>query len=198
LIIAFLATRKNLDPGKSSTWYFFFLGAGFLLLETQMISRLALYFGSTWQVSCIVLSAILVVLVLANLFVQRVRAFRLGWLYAILIVALIAVYIIPWEAIPFGAHATGALLASAYCIPIFFAGLIFAETFRKCQNKSAAFGSNIIGAVAGGLAQNLSFVIGLKALLLLAAVFYGLAASFALFGGDRTKESHEPVAAAST
>jgi len=198
LIIAFLATRKSLEPGKSSTWYFFFLGAGFLLLETQMISVLALYFGSTWQVNCIVLSAILAVLVLANLFVQRVPAFRRGWLYAILIVALIAVYLVPWESIPFGAHPTGTILAAAYCIPIFFAGLIFAETFRRCQNKSSAFGSNIIGSVAGGLAQNLSFVIGLKALLLLAAVFYALAACFALFAADRTEQSHEPVVAASS
>ena len=196
LIIAFLATSKSLKPGQSSTGYFFFLGAGFLLLETQMISRLALYYGSTWQVNCIVMSAILAVLLLANLLVQRVPAFRLGWLYAILIIALIAIYFVPWEAIPIGARVAGALLAAAYCVPIFFAGVIFAETFRKCQDKSAAFGSNIIGAVAGGLAQNLSFVIGLKALLLLAVLFYGLAAFFALFTAERTKENREAVVAA--
>jgi len=195
IVFAFLATRKSLEPRKSSTWYFFFLGAGFLLLETQMISRLALYFGSTWQVNCIVLSAILAVLLVANLFVQRVPAFRLNWLYAILIIALVAIYMVPWESIPFGAHAAGTLLATAYCIPIFFAGVIFADTFRKCQNKSTAFGSNIIGAVAVGLAQNLSFVIGLKALLLLAAVFYGLAAFFALFSAGRTKENQEAAGA---
>jgi hypothetical protein len=34
----------------------------------------------------------------------------------------------------------------------------------------------MVSAVAGGLAQNVSFVIGLKALLLLAAGFYVLAA----------------------
>jgi hypothetical protein len=65
-----------------------------------MISRLALYFGSTWQVNCIVLSAILAILLVANLFVQRFPAFRLGWLYTILIIALIAIYIVPWESIP--------------------------------------------------------------------------------------------------
>jgi hypothetical protein len=191
LAVAFLATRKNLEPKKASTWYFFFLGAGFLLLETQMISRLALYFGSTWQVNCIVLSAILSVLLVANLFVQRVPAFRVGWPYAVLIIALVAIYVVPWEAVPFGAHAVGTLLACAYGVPIFFAGLIFADTFRRCQNKSSAFGSNIIGAVAGGLAQNLSFVIGLKALLVLAAVFYALAAFFTLFAAGRTKENVE-------
>jgi len=34
----------------------------------------------------------------------------------------------------------------------------------------------MLGAVAGGLAQNLSFVIGMKALLLIAAIAYGCAA----------------------
>jgi hypothetical protein len=42
-----------------------------------MISRLALYFGSTWQVNCIVLSAILAILLVANLFVQRFLRFGL-------------------------------------------------------------------------------------------------------------------------
>ncbi|HKM90580.1 MAG TPA: methyltransferase domain-containing protein [Candidatus Acidoferrales bacterium] len=198
LAIAFLATRRRLELGNSSTWYFFFLGAGFLLLETQMISRLALYFGSTWQVNCIVLSAILAVLLVANLLVQRVPAIRLGRLYAIVVITLIAIYVVPWESLPFGSHAAGTLLAAAYCVPICFAGVIFAETFRKCRNKSAAFGSNMIGAVAGGLAQNFSFVFGLKALLLLAAAFYGLAAFFALFAADPAKQSYEAVLGAST
>jgi spermidine synthase len=198
LIVAFSATRKSLEPRKLSTWYFCFLGAGFLLLETQMISRLALYFGSTWQVNCVVLSAILAVLLVANLIVQRVPTFRLGWLYAILIITLIAIYVLPWESIRVGTHVLGMLLAAAYCIPVFFAGVIFADNFRNCQNRSTAFGSNIIGAVAGGLAQNLSFVVGLKALLLLAAVFYGLAALFNVFAAYRTKENQEAVVAAPT
>src|SRR5438045_1026326 len=29
--------------------FFFSMGVGFLLLETQVVSRLALYFGTTWQ-----------------------------------------------------------------------------------------------------------------------------------------------------
>jgi hypothetical protein len=43
-----------------------------------------------------------------------------------------------------------------------------------------------------------SFVIGLKALLILAAVFYGLAAYFALFAADRVKQNHEAGGLAST
>ena len=171
-----LMTRGEFAVAKFSTWNFFFLGAGFLLLETQMVSRLALYFGATWWVNCVALSAILIMLVVANFWVGRQKPGRLVMYYAALIVCLLAIYMIPWTELPFGSRVVGTLLAAAYGFPIFFAGIIFTESFRRCQDKSGSFGSNIVGAVAGGLAQNVSFVIGLKALLLLAAVFYLLAA----------------------
>jgi hypothetical protein len=66
----------------------------------------------------------------------------------------------------------GTLVCAAYCVPFFFAGVIFSETFRSAGGSSNAFGANMLGAVAGGLAQNLSFVLGMKALLLIAAVLY--------------------------
>src|SRR5207249_1188426 len=47
--------------------FFFSMGAGFLLLETQVISRLALYFGTTWQVNGIVIAALLS----ANMLIER-------------------------------------------------------------------------------------------------------------------------------
>ena len=171
-----LMTRGEFTVAKISTWNFFFLGAGFLLLETQMVSRLALYFGATWWVNCVALSAILIMLVVANFWVEWQKPGRLVMYYAALIVCLIAIYMIPWTELPFGSRVVGTLLAAAYGFPIFFAGIIFTESFRRCEDKSGSFGSNIVGAVAGGLAQNVSFVIGLKALLLLAGVFYLLAA----------------------
>ncbi len=183
IALAFFFARRGFEPAKVSTWNFFFLGAGFLLLETQMISRLALYFGSTWWVNCIALSAILLVLVLSNLLVQHGVAARglLPW-YAGLIVSLLAIYFVPWESMPFQTITAGSLLAGGYCVPLFFAGVIFTETFRACEDKSRCFASNMIGAVAGGLAQNMSFIFGMKALLPLAALFYVLAAVFGMFG----------------
>ena len=52
------------------------------------------------------------------------------------------------------------------------AGVIFVSTLDKAKKKSSALGANVMGAVVGGLSQNLSFIYGLKALLPLAAVFY--------------------------
>ncbi len=174
--MATLLVRRVIEPRQVSTWHFFFLGAGFLLLETQLISRLALYFGTTWLVNCIALTAILFVLVAANAYVARVRPQRLGPYYVLLVAGLLANYFIPWQRLPYGARSVGILLSAAYSLPIFFAGVIFTEAFRREARKSSAFGANLMGAVAGGLAQNASFIVGMKALLPIAAAFYAGAA----------------------
>jgi len=175
-----LLVRKELFVTSANTWNFFFLGAGFLLMETQLISRLALYFGSTWLVNCVALSAILVVLMLANFYVQFRAPGRLQPYYIALVAFLLAIYLIPWEHLPFGSRSLGGLLTIAYCFPLFLAGIIFTETFRTTSDRSKSFGSNIVGSVSGGLIQNISFVVGIKALLLLAAVLYMAAAILAM------------------
>ncbi len=95
-----------------------------------------------------------------------------------LIAALVAAYLFPWEHLPFSAHLIGLLLCIAYSFPLFFAGSVFAEAFRVSPQKSGTFGANILGAVAGGLAQNVSFVLGVKMLLLAAVVCYCYAGIF--------------------
>jgi high-affinity nickel permease len=109
---------------------------------------------------------------------------------------VLAIYFVRWESLPFGTITVGALLAAGYCTAVFFAGVIFTETLRRCKEKSRCFGSNIVGAVAGGLAQNASFVIGMKALLLLTAVFYLFAAVFAALSKYRaaTAAASRPAA----
>jgi hypothetical protein len=146
-----------------------------------MVSRLALYFGSTWVVNCVALTFILLVLVAANLVVDRLSSIRLLPMYALLVAALIAIYVVPWIQLPFGTRTVGTLLGCAFSVPLFFAGIIFTESFRRAKGAGNFLGSNILGAVAGGVAQNLSFVFGMKALLLVAALFYAVAGVLALF-----------------
>ncbi len=50
----------------------FFLGAGFMLIETKGITELAFVYGSTWIVISIVIAFILLMAFLANLFVIRI------------------------------------------------------------------------------------------------------------------------------
>jgi spermidine synthase len=195
-IITVPLVRRTVEFSQTSDWRFFFLGAGFLLLETQMVSRLALYFGTTWIVTSLVITAILLTLVLANVFVATQRQIHLRLYSLLLVVSLLANYLFPWEQLAFSVQTAGLLLVAGYSLPIFFAGVIFTESLRHCVRESSAFGANIVGAVVGGLAQNISFILGMKALLLIAALFYALAGVAGLLTAHETtltKTDHSPA-----
>ncbi|HEY6185450.1 MAG TPA: hypothetical protein VIW67_24640 [Terriglobales bacterium] len=156
--------------------FFFGMGAGFLLLETQVISRLALYFGTTWQVNGIVISAMLITLLLANVVVQYCSPFlKRSWLLPVLLASLVGVYLLPASRLPQNPTSAGILMALAFSVPVFFAGLLFGREFQKTSSPSSALGANILGAVVGGLLENLSLLMGMRALLLITIAFYCLA-----------------------
>src|SRR5207302_3077212 len=67
----------------------FFLGAGFMLLESKGVVHMALLFGSTWVVNSFVFAAVLVMILLANLFVLAVRP-RAMWPFYTLLLAAVA------------------------------------------------------------------------------------------------------------
>lgn len=158
--------------------FFFSMGAGFLLLETQVVSRLALYFGTTWQVNGIVIAAILSALLLANYVIERQqRAWPRSWNLLGILAGIACAYFVPFNRIPGSATLVGLIAAIVFAIPIFFAGLLFASEFRNAESPAAALGANILGAVVGGLLENVSLIIGMKALLAVAALLYVLAAA---------------------
>jgi spermidine synthase len=157
--------------------FFFSMGAGFLLLETQVVSRLALYFGTTWQVNGIVIGAILSALLLANFVIEKKqRAWPRAWTLAGILAGIACAYFVPFHRIPGSAALVGSFAAIVFAIPVFFAGLLFASEFRSVESPAAALGANMLGAVVGGLLENLSLIVGMKALLVVAAVLYALAA----------------------
>jgi hypothetical protein len=61
-------------------------------------------------------------------------------------------------------------------LPLFFAGLIFAITFSQTKSIEIALGSNLLGAVIGGIFEYTSLVLGIRSLYLLALAFYLLSA----------------------
>jgi hypothetical protein len=157
--------------------FFFGMGAGFLLLETQIISRLALYFGTTWQVNGVVIGAILTALLLANTIIEKQAKPWPSWLTVGGLIGGIAIaYAIPFSRIPGSAGLVGWIAAAVFSVPVFFAGVLFATQFRRVTSPGAALGANMLGAVVGGLLENLSLLIGLKALLLVALGLYLMAA----------------------
>jgi hypothetical protein len=154
-------------------WTMFFLGAGFMLLETKSVVHLALLFGSTWMVNSIVFFAILVMVLLANLYVLRARPQRLTFFYAALVIALVVNVFFNLNTF---LGLPGIVRIAGSCLivfaPIFFAGVIFATFFRESANPDMDMGSNIAGVVLGGLAENLSLSLGFNHLMWIAIGFY--------------------------
>jgi SAM-dependent methyltransferase len=172
LLLAFAPARRVRPNGQM-----FFLGAGFMLLETKGVVHMALLFGATWLVNSIVFFAILSMVLLANLFVLAAAPRRLWPYYTLLILALAINAIVPIAAFLSleGASRVVASCAVVY-LPVFFAGVIFATAFRTSQRPDVDFGSNIGGIILGGLSENLSLVLGFDHLLLVAIAYYVLSA----------------------
>jgi hypothetical protein len=68
-----------------------------------------------------------------------------------------------------------ALVGLLVSVPILFSGIAFMKAFARVEHKDLALGANLLGALVGGVLQSLSFLVGVKALLLLVALFYALA-----------------------
>jgi SAM-dependent methyltransferase len=158
-------------------WHMFFLGAGFMLIETKGVVHLALLFGSTWLVNSIVFFAILLMILLSNLWVLTVHPARLWPYYLFLACSLGVAILVPMDTF-LNLPGVARLIVSCAVVfvPVFFAGVIFATTFRDSTSPDLALGSNIGGAILGGLSENLSLLIGFNNLCLLALLFYGLSA----------------------
>jgi hypothetical protein len=169
----------SIDMRRPPNWNFFALGAAFALLETRAITEIALVFGSTWLTNTLVIGAILVMILFANLVVARWHP-PLPLVYAGLVAVVLIDYFLPLQrllGLPFWAQVLAAGLRVA--APMFFAGIIFARWFEQTTTPSAALGANLIGAVLGGLLEYLSLVIGLRQLYLLALAFYMVSAAVA-------------------
>ena len=73
---------------------FFFLGAGFMLVETKGITEAGLAFGNTWHVIGIVIAGILAMAFLANICVQQFKLNNLVVPYFLLMASLVGGWLI--------------------------------------------------------------------------------------------------------
>jgi len=153
---------------------FFFLGAGFMLLETRSITEIALLFGSTWVVNTIAFTAVLLAVLAANILVEKSRWMPPVWMLYIGVVALLGLgYLLE----PGALYVPSVALRIALCClvlfsPIFLAGMVFSSQFRGSASPNLLFGSNLIGAMVGGTLEYFSLVVGFRPLYLLGGVLY--------------------------
>jgi hypothetical protein len=175
-LLGWRLARANLSAGRPIRWHFFWLGAGFLLLEVQIVSRTALLFGTTWLVNSFVIATLLMLILAANAVVAGRPAMPAWVSYAGLFASLVVGYAVPIRALLVNALIAKIVLATVVlCLPVFFAGLVFIRSFAAERFSSEALGSNLLGALVGGLLESLSLWTGIRSLLVLASVLYACA-----------------------
>jgi spermidine synthase len=159
-----------------ANWHFFFLGAAFLLLEVQNISKAAVVLGNTWLVNAVIISGVLMMILVANAIVLRWPRIPLGPVYALLLATVFGLYFLDLARFAFLAYPIKAAVVGALtCLPMAFSGIAFARAFAVADGKDIALGANLLGALVGAVLQSLSFLLGIKALLLVVAAFYFVA-----------------------
>ncbi len=179
VLLIFVGKSVVLKRGMLINYHFFFLGAAFLLLEFQNISKATLLFGSTWLVNSFVITGILLLILLANFVVAKWKNIEIRLIYSLLMVSSLIIYFMPLDIFSGLGYWQRAIVVSIILnIPIFFAGMIFIISFKNTSSKDIAFGSNLLGAVVGGILESLSFIVGINALLLIVVLCYILSFVF--------------------
>jgi SAM-dependent methyltransferase len=176
VVSVFLALSMVGSSGGSSrrwSWQFFLLGAGFMLLETKSIIQFALLWGSTWVVASLAIAAVLTMALLANAIVARKTIDR-PWIVGGVLVGLLALnYFIPIGRVTFDSRAAESLLYAVLVFsPVLCAGLLFGSAIARSTALAQDYGTNLLGAMVGGVGEYLSLVTGFRALLIIIAICY--------------------------
>jgi spermidine synthase len=173
ILLCVMLLRDTGAAANSMRWHFFFLGAGFMLLEAQIVSKMALLFGTTWLVNSIVIGGLLLLILTANALIGLRPTFPTTLAYVGLFTTLVVGFVVPVRAI-FVASLSARILASVLvlCLPVFFAGIVFIRSFARDAFSSDALGSNLLGAMVGGMLESASLWTGIRWLLVFAAALY--------------------------
>lgn len=165
---------RGLSQGWNlSHWHFFFLGAAFLLLEVQNISKASVALGNTWEVNAVIVSGVLAMILFANLVSYNFPRISLRLVYAALISICLALYWADLADLAFLPYVTKVvIIGTLTTLPMLFSGIIFIRSFAVVTGKDEALGANLIGGLVGALLQSVTFITGIKALLLIVAMLY--------------------------
>ena len=167
---------RRLHPVTGLHASFFFLGAGFSLVESAAIVRLALLFGGTWVVNAVVFAAVLATIFVANASVLRgqappLRASWLGLFAGILANGLFPLAMLLALPVPLRVAACAVLVGT----PVYFAGVCFSRLFARQRTTGYALGMNLVGVMLGGVLEYASMALGMRGVWAVALVVYVLA-----------------------
>jgi len=180
MILVLLETlwlSNSLTGSKPQSQYlaFFFLGAGFMLIETKAITELSLSWGNTWYVTAIVISSILIMAFIANLVVQRIQ-FNSPWLPMLGLVSSLILGLWLLSNADLFLSETGKVVNTVMVtLPILFSGLAFSTMLKRAESVTAAMGMNLLGSMLGGALEYHAIFLGYRALYPIAIAVYLLA-----------------------
>jgi hypothetical protein len=176
LAVSLLLLYQLLPLGRDFSWPCFFLGAGFMLVETKGITELGLVFGNTWQVVSVVIAGILIMAYLANWVMGKIGNPPAIVTYLLLAAALGLGMNVSGSAL-LGLHPLLAQVAATALVtlPLFFSGFAFSGELKRYVNVPAALSANLFGAMLGGFCEYNSMYFGFRSLYVFASVLYGLA-----------------------
>jgi len=176
-VVSVLLTLGALGTSRAGarrwSWQFFLLGAGFMLLETKSIIQFALLWGSTWVVASLAIASVLTMALIANAIVARKTVTR-PWVVGGVLVGLLALnYLIPIGRVAFDSRVAESVFYAALVFsPILCAGLLFGSAIARSTALTRDYGTNLLGAMVGGVGEYLSLVTGFRALLFVIAICY--------------------------
>lgn len=191
LISAAFITNFTTERPQFSHTSFFFLGAGFMLVETKGITELGLTFGNTWHVVGFIIAGVLVMAFLANALVGILHIRRPHIPFVLLLLSLALGWWFSWQG---GASSTllGRMVTlGVLTVPVFFSGIIFSTMLSASRGIAGVMSLNIMGAMLGGLLEYNSMYFGYRFLYLLAMALY-LAAFIAYLAAPRTTRTGSP------
>jgi hypothetical protein len=166
------APRAVLGAGSRGL-HFFFLGAAFLLLEVQNISKASVALGNTWWVNGVIISAVLTMVLLANFLAARFPRLPIRGVYGMLLATCLGLWFVDlawFGSLPYGAKAL--VVGGVTTLPMLFSGIIFVRSFAAAPHRDAAIGANLLGALVGGVLEPITFLVGIRFLLVIVAALY--------------------------
>lgn len=173
-----LLRRLGLARGMTNgfSYHFFFLGAGFLLLETKGVTQMSLLFGSTWLVNAVIISSFLVMAIASNA-VAAYFDISKAISYGLLLSVLVADFWFPYPLLNGAASWMKIVVGGGWvALPVFFSGMIFSSSVKRQRRAAEALGINLFGAVVGGILENSVMVGGTPILGALAITLYLMSA----------------------
>lgn len=201
LLISIAPVAGYVTRGSSQllNWQMLLLGMGFMLLEVRTMAIVSLLLGSTWIVNSLVISAVLLLVLLANWLAAKLDHRKTIWMTIPLVGALAISQVMPATSfLPFGSTVGPALACLVYLMPMFFSSTIFASLFKDARTPSSALAFNIIGSIFGIALEYLSMATGVAALGMVAFVIYGLLIVLMLSGLRATSTTEATTAAGQT